>query len=117
MGVSASILGTSVAALEALLVGDDDGTGNDGGLLLRSPEHWAARRAERSGLRALPCRLDFRGCNVSRSVRLCNIEGSVCKGQDNIFIRIKRCSKITWSGNILCCHLLSWFDAMGGGYR
>jgi hypothetical protein len=116
VGVSASIVGRSVAALGALLVNDNDGTGNDGGLLLRSQDHWAARRTGRSGLRALLCRLNFRSFNLSRSVRLCNIEGSVCKEVDNIFVRITRCSKITRSGSKVSCHLLGWFDAMGRGW-
>jgi hypothetical protein len=115
VGVSASIVGRRIAALEAFLVGNDDGTGNDGGLLLRSQGHCRALSAGWSGLRALLGRILVNRSNVSGSVRHGNIERRAFEWKNSIFDWVKECSKITRRGNV-SCHLLGWFDAMGRGW-
>ncbi len=85
-----------VAAMEAFLVGDDDGTRNDGGLLLRSQGRWCALNAGRSRLRAHLGRLNLSTLNVSRSVRHRNVvERRMFESQDSILLRIKWCIKLS----------------------
>ena len=74
VGSCAFVDSRSVAALEAFLVGDDDGTRNDGGYLFRSQGHLRALNTGRSGLRAFLGRLYFSSLNVRRSVRYRNVE-------------------------------------------
>jgi hypothetical protein len=115
VGGRASIVDSSVATLEAFLVGEDDVTQNDGGLLLRSQGRWRAWNAGWSGLSALLGGLNCSIFNVKRSVRHRMLERSVCKRQYSILLRIKWCVNIVRGGDV-GRHLLGWFDTgvLGG---
>jgi hypothetical protein len=80
VGGRASIVDGSVAALEAFLVGEDEVTQNDGGLLLRSQGRWRAWNTGWSGLSALLGNFNCRSVNDSRSVRRCNVERRTLEG-------------------------------------
>ncbi len=97
------------------MVGEDEVTRNDGGLLLRSQGCWCAWNASLSGLSAILGDLNCRSVNVSRSVRRSNVERSVCKRKNGILHRIERCVEIIRSGDV-GHHLLGWFDAGSGGW-
>jgi len=100
VGGRASSVDGSVAAWEAFLVGEDEVTRNDSGLLLRSQGRW---------LTALLGDLNCKSVNLSRSVRHRMVERSVCERQNGILHRIERCVEIIRSGDI-GRHLLGWFD-------
>ena len=102
--------------LDVFLVGDDDGTRNDGGLLLRSQGHWLALNAGRRGLRALLGSLKCSSFNVRRNVRHCSVERKMFERSDSTLHFIKWCIEIVRSGNV-SRHLLGWFDAgVEGGF-
>jgi hypothetical protein len=109
VGGRASSVDGSVAAWEAFLVGEDEVTRNDSGLLLRSQGRWRAWNAGWSGLTALLGDLNCKSVNLSRSVRHRMVERSVCERQNGILHRIERCVEIIRSGDI-GRHLLGWFD-------